>query len=472
MIPGGITKKYTAMKKLMLCLLGLTILRFSASASHNRTAEITYLQVDAYTIDCSLVTYTNAISTAASRDSLELQWGDGTSTWIHRVNGPDADNNSIPDGEILANNYQRNVYRAQHRYADWGTYTIALFDDNRQQGIVNLNPPNSDHIPMYVETEFVLGPELNHSPQLLQAPVDIAYAGRRFVHTPVAFDPDGDSTSYRLIRPQMMPDQDVPNYSFPNQVNGAPPSALVLDTETGLLVWEVPTWTGVYSIAYEITSHRNGQVRGRLIRDLIIIVQDGEWPLPSLDVAPPPGGIQSVEVGDTVRLELSANVEEFPFNQELVLSTRSGLDDFFQTRPSFDFTRVSDREGRASFTWIVEQEHVRGQPYDLVFRAQDGTELANYLVLRYRVEGIVSAQREPVVPDPIRIFPNPASDWLVVEGARTASYLIWDAGGRIVQRGRLEPGQPIGISGLVAGAYFLRVEGRGSQAFLKNGGVR
>ena len=77
-------------------------------ATHNRSGEITYVQIGPLTIEATITTYTKASSASADRDSLLLEWGDGTSTLVGRSNG----NGEVIPGEDI----QINFYTARHTY--------------------------------------------------------------------------------------------------------------------------------------------------------------------------------------------------------------------------------------------------------------------------------------------------------------------------------------------------------------------
>ena len=114
-------------------------------ATHNRAGEITYVQIGELSIEITITTWTRTSSVQADRDSLTVFWGDGTFTAVTRLNG---------EGEPLANDIKKNIYKAQHTYPGRGTYTISMTDPNRISGILNVNYPNSVFVPFYLETTF------------------------------------------------------------------------------------------------------------------------------------------------------------------------------------------------------------------------------------------------------------------------------------------------------------------------------
>ena len=57
---------------------------------------------------------------------------------------------------------------------------------------------------------------------------------------------------------------------------------------------------------------------------------------------------------------------------------------------------------------------------------------------------------------PMRLYPNPAGDFISIDNADNASYIICDVSGRLWLRGRYQ-GNPINVSSLQSGAYVIRI---------------
>ena len=56
----------------------------------------------------------------------------------------------------------------------------------------------------------------------------------------------------------------------------------------------------------------------------------------------------------------------------------------------------------------------------------------------------------------MRLYPNPAGDFISIENADNACYIICDMGGRLWLRGRYQGGH-IDVSSLQSGAYVIRI---------------
>jgi gliding motility-associated-like protein len=231
---------------------------FAALATHQKACEITYECLGGYTYRMTLVSYTFT-GTATDRPYLEINWGDGTVDTVRR-----RIQTVLPDA---AQTYY-NEYIAEHTYSGPGGYYISMTDPTRNGGVINV--PGSVDISMYVQTYLVVDPFLgcNNSPVLTNRPIDRACVGQPFVHNPGAYDPDGDSLSYKLISCKMDEGMDIPGYSFP-----AASKSFSIDERTGDVVWDAPIYQGEYNIAILIEEWRYGVRIGYITRDMQITVQ-------------------------------------------------------------------------------------------------------------------------------------------------------------------------------------------------------
>lgn len=71
-----------------------------------------------------------------------------------------------------------------------------------------------------------------------------------------------------------------------------------------------------------------------------------------------------------------------------------------------------------------------------------------------------AAGPEPGEKEKLRVFPNPASDRIWVDGVRPLSVSIADAAGRMVMQAFTGQGGSLDVSGLAPGLYYLMAEGR------------
>ena len=451
-----------------LTILVLSFFTFhSLFATHNRAGEIIYRQIDELTIQASIITYTLPSSVSADRDTVQINWGDGSSQWILRVNGLDVDSNGIPDGELLDNGYKKNVYIAEHKYGQSGSFKLSMKDPNREHEILNINFPNPDAIAFFIETLVVLDAAINNSPVVLQPPLDIGFVNTPFVFYPSAFDVDDDSIAYRLVTPLMDEDQPVTNYQSPMEINPGANNLLTLDQVTGRLFWQSPQLEGIYNIAIEMLTYRDGELNGSVLRDMQILVLPEENALSSVSSMPDYNQITEVEVGDTINIQVDAM--DVDFDQDIRISLTSGLVDYFSEAPTFNFVHSNSNVEDAFFSWIVKAEHIRKHPYDVVFRSVDNLGLAGYKQSRFRVKDIIESTGEATSIEPFEIFPNPVEQTIFIKNkiAGSRKYQLFSADGRLVKIGQLVQNNTIDAHDLALGLYYLKLEGQGVRSFIK-----
>jgi len=334
-----------SLKRFSISLLFLfqTILLF---ATHNRAGEITYRQIGPLKYEITLVTYTYSLS-SADRPSLEVTWGDGTSSIVYR------------DEKIsLPNYYNRNTYHGTHTYPGPGTYEIKMEDQNRNAHINNI--PNSVNVPFAIKTVLQINPNEgnNNTPVLLNPPIDKAAVGELFIHNPAAYDSDGDSISYGLTTCLGNNGLPIPGYTLPPASHD-----FYVNPITGDLVWNCPTTVGKYNVAMLIEEWRNGIKIGKIVRDMQIDVENSENHPPVIDSIPD----ICVMAGTTVQVSFSA-VD--PDNDNITLEGQGGP---FILENSASLAQTMNVPGHAQgqFTWQTECSNVRKQPYEVVIKATD-----------------------------------------------------------------------------------------------------
>ena len=366
-----------------ILIIAFLLSGMEAWATHNRAGEITYVQIGELTIRAIITTYTKTSSIPADRDTLQLFWGDGTSTMVPRANG---------NGDPLPNDIKVNYYIAEHTYPGRASYTLSMTDPNRIGGITNVNPPNSDAVPFYLETTFTfLNTQFqgfNSSPVLLQPPLDYACIGKRYIHNPNAFDPDGDSLSYELIVPLQDSGVVVPNYIFPDQIGPGPNNQISLNPVTGDFVWNAPQVAGIYNIAIQIHEYRNGVRINSMIRDMQILTLQCENNPPVITSEDE----YCVIAGEVLEFDL---IIDDPDSTDQVVLTASGgpfvVSDKVTLTPGPEFMDVPFT---ATFRWETVCDEIAEQPYTVVFRAADNffggsdtTGLADLQTVRIKVIG-------------------------------------------------------------------------------------
>ena len=363
----------------------LVLLASESNATHNRAGEITVVQIDEYTIRATINTYTKESSQAADRDSISIDWGDGTMSKVKRING---------SGNTIGNNVKKNIYVAEHIYPGRGTFTIGFLDPNRIENILNIDYPNSVNIPFYIETTISLlntnFQGRNNTVQLLQAPIDFACIKQRFVHNPGAYDIDGDSISYEFISPLLDKGTPVPNYILPSLVNPGINNQITLNPTTGTIVWESPQKEGEYNICFVIKEFRNGRLISSTIRDMQILV------LPDCknNLAPIIESIQDtcVVAGSIIQIPIKVfdPNSSGPGSKYKVEFNGSAFNVLPQASHSFPSIYFST-EQQGILSWQTTCDLISPNPYEVTIKATDdfldSIGLSTLKVIRIKVVG-------------------------------------------------------------------------------------
>lgn len=399
-------------KTLTAVLFVLLIGSINAHATHLRAGEITLERISCtdLTFKITITVYTDTGSPIKFGDG-DLDFGDGSPIY----NTPSIDNTRRPDlgPEIGTVSFTR-----EHTFPGPGEYVISYLEPNRNAGILNMT--NSVDTKFYLETKIVIDPFLgcSNTPRLLVPPIDKGCTGSAFYHNPGAYDPDGDSLSYELAIPKRdegvfvngyldpssrkFYDQAGLNYNTASE-KGTPPTFTINPT-TGTLIWDAPGAAGEYNIAFVIREWR--KVRGVwidigfVVRDMQIIIEECKNKRPELEV---PEDI-CVEAGTVI------NEDIFGFDPDFDSVKIEAFSQVFTINPSpatvtpnpakFQFTSASVK-GKLNFKWTTTCNHIKEQPYQVVFkisdRSKNGPTLVQFKTWNITVVGPAPKWKPPVV---------------------------------------------------------------------------
>lgn len=340
------------MRNILVSILTLLLLYgvyAPLSATHNRAGEITLTQLDELTYQITITTFTYTLS-QADRDMLEVQWGDNTFSFADRI--------SITK---LPNFYQKNVYVTQHTYPGPGVFEIVVQDPNRNKGVKNI--PNSVNVVFSIKTTILINPAIgdNSTPVLLNPPIDRAAYQQVFIHNPAAYDPDGDSLSYKLTICTEQNGRPIEGYTLPPASD-----TLYVNPYTGDLTWITPSDTGIFNIAMDVEEWRSGVKIGNIVRDMQIEVYNTDNNAP---VQNDPGNY-CVEAGRLLEFWVEATDEDMDSIQQWATggpfvvenSPATYTEDVLSSAPGYN---------RSRFRWQTNGSHVREQYYTIVFKAED-----------------------------------------------------------------------------------------------------
>ena len=335
-------------RKLLFVIGLLFCFAFTAKATHQRAAEITYTWLGGNAYEFTLTTYNVPNAAWDQRDSLFVKWGDGSEENIPRI-----------DWQNLGDDCVVNHYKSIHNYATSGTYTISMEDANRNYGVVNV--PNSVMVPMHIETELVINPFLgyNNSVQLLNAPVDKGCVGKLYLHNPSAYDPDGDSLSYRLVTCKGQDGMEIGGYTFPQASQ-----SFEIDPVTGELRWENPVLQGEYNVAIMVEEWRHGVKIGSVVRDMQILISHCDNDLPQIQC----NEQYCLVAGEQLDFIISASDP----NGDNVTLTASGAPFEVAVSPAvLSPESAFGMQPQMEFLWNTTFAHIRNTPYQVVIHAKD-----------------------------------------------------------------------------------------------------
>ncbi len=342
----------------------------STWATHIRAGEIIAerISVQTLTYRITVVGYTDTRSSVVFGPG-RINFGDGREEQLNTK----SDFSLVEDlGDLI----EKNTFVITHTFQGPGKYKIRFLEFNRNDLTLNMN--NSVDTPFYVETEITIDPFIgvNNSPVLTIPPVDNGAVNVRYIHNPGAYDPDGDSLSYRIEIPKQGFERVVNNYRDPasaefskNKEDGTGPAFMRVDAIFGDLVWDAPGTAGQYSVAMRITEWRKIDGKyveiGYVVRDMQIIIENSNNKRPKL-ILPPDlcvvAGTPIKEIiqgqdpdGDPIKIEV--------FGEPMEINTSPATykpENVFQVQP-----------GIVNFDWQTVCNHVREREYEVRVRITD-----------------------------------------------------------------------------------------------------
>ncbi len=351
-------------------------------ATHQRAAEITYKHLNGLTYEFTVIMYTKSSSPADDdRNFMPIYWGDGTGDEIPRIYFE-----PIPNVSDIT----LNIYKGNHTFPGPANYTISVEDPNRNFGVLNI--PNSVNVPIFVQTTLLINPFLgyNSSVVLLNPPIDQGCVGKKFIHNAGAYDPDGDSLSYKLVVCKGAGGYDIPGYTYPMTSD-----FFIIDSINGDLIWETPVLQGEYNVAFVIEEWRFGIRISSVRRDMQIniIACDHDPPeIFSIDDT-------CVVAGDFLQFEVVAidydetNVELTGFGGPFEQSQNPA---YIDPDPATGNDTVS-----TIFNWPTLCTHVRLEPYTVIFKARDNGFPVNLVDFKSVFVQVIAPSPKNLIAEPL-----------------------------------------------------------------------
>ncbi len=332
------------------CLICCLAFSFSLYATHQRTAEITYRHISGYTYEFTIHTFYSTGINVADRDVLVISWGNNNYDTVGR-----SGQYPYPDYNV-----KENWYVIQHTFPGPNQYIISMEDVNRNAGVINI--PNSVDVAMYISTTLTISSFLtsgDNSPILLNKPMEQACLNTPYIYNPEAYDPDGDSLSFRLVNCKGLGGTEIPGYTLP-----ASSTEFSINELSGEITWDSPILSGVYNIAFVIEEYRKGVKIGSVTRDMQLEAQVCKNKPPSLNFTTD----TCITAGDTLRMPIYASDPDT--NDIITLSVNGEV--FQNPTADIHFSAVKSKSpATGTLTWIPKCSDVRAQNYQFFFKATD-----------------------------------------------------------------------------------------------------
>ncbi len=360
----------------LLLLVFWSIIATQSYATHIRAGEIIAVRTGTFTYCFTVIMYTSTLSQADS-PTITLNFGDGSAP---------ANITRLPVDKVdIGSDTFVSYYRVCHTFPGQGNYRTYFVEENRNAGVVNMS--NSVGTAFSVETFITINPAvgINNTPVFRVPPIDKACTGQRYTHNPGAFDIDGDSLSFKMVVPRSNFNVNVIGYNQPNLIGGVQegttlPATFTLNPITGDLVWNAPGKAGEYNIAFIVEEWRNGARIGYVTRDMQITVLDCNNIRPNLTVNDvcvvadeDPLTVTNIITQTITATDPNINPQdEIRIISSAFTPTQAVYDaNIFTNVATFSFTPPQFGTAAGTFRWDTRCEHIRKEPYLVVFKAED-----------------------------------------------------------------------------------------------------
>lgn len=390
---------------------------YQAHATHVRAGEITARRISSTSLTYE-ITFTGYFDMQNGKPAADAQVD--VDIFVGSV-GPFKVPRDEAKKKDIGNNTTINIYTFTYTFPAPGRFEITTNLDKRNNNILNIGPAPTQELSFYIKSTLVINASLgqNRTPVLLNAPIDLAAVGQKYIHNPNAYDADGDSLAYRLVVPQEgiagRPGGKNLQYVDPNQIgapgiteDGKTPATFGINALTGDLTWDSPATPGYYNVAFVVEEWRNGIKIGEIVRDMQIIVVEARNDRPKLDSIPD----LCVEAGTLIQQAIKARDKN---GDRLILTTSGGVyrSDLINPQVAQFIANQPNPLGEAGgvFRWQTSCDHIRFEPYDVLFKVEDnaGPNFPNPTLFRKLVD-IKTFRIRVYGPRPQNLQATPTTD--------------------------------------------------------------
>lgn len=445
--------------------LVLILYNLTCYATHMLGGYISLQHITDYTYKVKFVSYTNeGANIQADRCYVNIHFSDGDSIICDRINGLPGNCTGVSTmGQVIANSVKYNVYEGIKTFNNPGDYLVWTYDPNRSDGIVNI--PGSINAPFYIETFIrVVDPNLYcpiSSIDFGQLPVLSNPINTIFEFNLPIVKNQNDSISYQLDTCRQYNNVPIIGYTYPTGIS--------FNNDYGKFIMSTIAAQGKYGIATRVNKWRNGVLVSYTLVDFTFMLNGAlsntiQMPINSNLIA----NSDSVYIGN---FSINDTIIITYFNpSNYVVSLYSEVNDSLITQ------NTSGTTTQLSLTNLSSLE--RRQPYKLTLRAIDNPITNNmgkdYIFLftigNNNLFNCILPQDLGAVENmksSIQFFPNPANDYVSINGAKNQYLNIIDIYGKTIYKGQLKSDtEVIDIQDLSNGVYIINI-GYESSKFVK-----
>lgn len=332
------------MKNKLTFFFVLLLSAHGLSAMNVKSLEITYENITQLSYRANVIFYLYDPSPVDSQ--VALFWGDNTNSTLTV--------SSITD---LPGELKRVTYSGTHTYSGPSTFTMYVSYKVRSLNVNNI--PNSLATDIYAEAKLVVSPFLSgiKSPVFMEKPRLNVCRGQNETVNFSAFDASGDVLKYSII-----PCRGEDGTAITGYTNPSTSSTFSIDANSGWLLWDSPLDKGFFNYAVLVEKYRNGVFLGSIMRDVLVNVIDCSPQSPLLEVFNDTCVLAGTLLHDTVRATYAGI--------DTISLTAIGEPLLLTSTPATFPQPVRNRYSVYSvFDWNVSCEHVRPEPYKLLFKA-------------------------------------------------------------------------------------------------------
>jgi len=239
-----------------LFILANAIAYFSAACCGRMHSDIRYEIITGSTYRIDVIVYT-CLSLPFDLPEIEVSFDQQDAITVPRT--------SITDNP--SEDIRRSEYTFQHDIVGTGMHTVDAIFMGRGGGVVNI--PNSISELACIRAEILVDPAITSNSSILfdTPPTSVTQNWNTLTHIPSPIDADGDSLSFEWIVPRGSSCLPINGYTFPSGPNFAG-----MNAENGTFTWDYPTYLGETNLTIRGSEYRDGQLIGRVTRDMIICV--------------------------------------------------------------------------------------------------------------------------------------------------------------------------------------------------------